>query len=177
MSLLTARTSGLVHVILFTCILRILPPCSMFPKFLISNPKVLSASTDVADGDFEGYSGDAVIKQPKHADAELKQIAHQTDYGVARPPSVISGMMPDPRDPFVDPVPSIDEAIIKRVHSPDSEYGSAYPSPHHRPRTLSPVAMDYVDRSLLAEQAMTSSPDSAPAQGEQGRPLEQGPVR
>ena len=178
MNLLTAGTSGLVHVILFASIRRILPPRSMFPRFLISNPKVLLSSTDVADSDFEPYYGDTVTKQPKHADAEKKQSAHRNEHDAALQSSAISGTIPDPRDPFVDPVllpideEEEEEGIIKRVHSPDSEYGTANALPHHGLRTLSPVALDYVDRSLMAGSAAP-----ALAQGEQTRPSEQGPAR
>ena len=158
----------------------------MLPRFLISNPKVLHSSTDVADSDFEPYYGDA--KPPKYADAEKKQEAHRNEHDAAVHSSAISGAMPDPRDPFVDPLPlpneeeeeereEEEEAIIKRVHSPDSEYGPANQLPHHGLRTLSPVALVYVDRSLMAEQAIASSPARALAQGEQTRPSEQGPAR
>jgi hypothetical protein len=159
----------------------------MLPKFLISSPTDLHSSTDVADSDFEPYYGDAdTKKRPMHADAEKKQEAHRNEHDGAPQPSAIRGTIPDPRDPFVDPVPlAIEEeeeeeeegAIIKRVHSPDSEYGLARALPHHRLRTLSPVALDYVDRSLMAEQAMAGSPARALAQGEQTRPSEQGPAR
>jgi hypothetical protein len=186
MNLLTARISGLVHVILFASIRRILPPRSMFPRFLISNPKVLHSSTDVADSDFEPYYGEVITKQPKHADAEKKQEAHRNEHDAALQSSAISGTIPDPRDPFVDPVPlpieeeeegEEEEGIIKRVDSPDSEYGPENPLPHHGLRTRSPVALDYVDRSLMTEQAMTGSPAPAFAQGKQTRPSEQGPAR
>jgi len=171
--------TGLVHVILFASIRRILPPRSMYPKFLISNPKVVSASTDVTYSDFTRYHADVVTKRPQQADSEQKRMAHQDEHGAAPTPSVVSGTIPDPRDPFADPVqpPIEEENIIKRVHSPDSEYDSGYPSPHHTPRALSPVAIDYVDRTLLAEQAKASSPGPALTQGEQSRPSEQGSAR
>jgi hypothetical protein len=151
----------------------------MYPRFLISNPKNVVASTDVAHSDFERYRVGVVTKRPQHADSEQKQMAHQDEHGAALRPSVVSGTVPDLRDPFADPMqtPIEEETIIKRVHSPDSEYDSAYPSPHHTPRALSPVAMDYVDRTLLAEQAKASSPGPTLAQGEQSRPSEQGPAR
>jgi hypothetical protein len=125
----------------------------MLPKFLISYPSVVHASTEVAETDFDDYYSESVTEDSKYANAE-KGGGHPNGHGAA-----------DPRNPFEDPVlPPIDEAIIKRVHSPDSDaYDSASSSPNHTPGTLSPVAADYVDRSVLPEQP---SLHRAPAQGE-----------
>lgn len=62
----------------------------------------------------------------------------------------------DPRNPFADPVlPRIDESIIRRVGSPDSDYISVDRSSHsHRaPRTISfsPTDYYYIDGSFLPE--------------------------
>ncbi|KAI9457101.1 hypothetical protein BJY52DRAFT_522120 [Lactarius psammicola] len=123
--------SGLVHVILFASTRRILPPRSMIPKFLISNPQVLLASTAVPDGDFDSYYDGAESQHSwvNHAAAEKK------DGGAIIEPF-------DPRNPFADPVlPPIDEAVIRRVRSPDSERSSSRATP----RALSPVPGDYPD--------------------------------
>jgi len=156
--------SGVVHVILFSCTRRILPPRSMLPKFLISYPSVVHASTEVAENDFDDYYSESVTEHSKYATAE-KGGGHPNGRGAADPSGIMEGA--DPRDPFEDPVLPhyIDEAIIKRVHSPDSDaYDSASSSPNHTPGTLSPVTADYVDRSVLPEQP--SPQDRAPAQGE-----------
>jgi len=112
----------------------------------------------VASSDFDCYYGAAVTKSPKCSDAEKRNEAILSITESA-----------DPRNPFADPVlPPIDESIIKRVHSPDSDYNSADQSPHRTPRALSPMPADYVDKSFLPE------PPSPQAQGEAR--LEKGPV-
>ncbi|KAH9963805.1 hypothetical protein BC827DRAFT_1266148 [Russula dissimulans] len=163
--------SGLVHVILFACTRRILPPCSILPKFLISRPKVLLTSTAVASNDFDSYYERSVSNYSMSTDDEknLKK-GHPNGRAPAPPPGII-----ETDNPFWDPVlPPIDEAIVKRVHSPDSEYSSAPPSPHHKPRPLTPVAADYVDRSVLPEPSSPQDPLPWPAQDEAR--LAQGPV-
>jgi hypothetical protein len=133
----------------------------MLPKFLISYPSVVHASTEVAETDFDDYYSEAVTE---HSNAE-KDGGLPNGRGAADPSGITEAA--DARNPFEDPVPPpyIDEAIIKRVHSPDSDaYDSASSSPNHTPGTLSPVAADYVDRSVLPEQP--SLQDRAPAQGE-----------
>ncbi|KAH9062413.1 hypothetical protein EDB87DRAFT_300979 [Lactarius vividus] len=134
--------SGLVHVILFASTRRLLPPRSMIPKFLISNPQALLATTALPDGDFDSYYDDAASQHSWHA--------------VEKNGGVIEA--PDSRsNPFADPVlPPIDEAVIRRVRSPDSsERGSSRSSP----RSMSPVPGDYnagpraIHRSLSREEA------------------------
>ncbi|KAH9163931.1 hypothetical protein EDB89DRAFT_2078399 [Lactarius sanguifluus] len=117
--------SGLVHVVLFASTRRILPPRSMIPKFLISNPQALLASTALPDGEFDSYYNDAA--------GERSWYAAEKNGGIIE--------APDARNPFADPVlPPIDEAMIRRVRSPDSsERGSSRGSP----RSLSPVPGDY----------------------------------
>jgi hypothetical protein len=149
-------------VILFACTGRILPPNSVLPRFTISRPKILS-STAVACNDFDCYYGAAVTKNPKCGDAEKRSDA------------ILSSITEsaDPRNPFADPVlPPIDESIIKRVYSPDSDYNCADQSPHPTPRVLSPMPADYVNRSILPDPP--SLLDPARAQGEAR--LEKGPA-
>ncbi|KAH9012904.1 hypothetical protein EDB85DRAFT_1900043 [Lactarius pseudohatsudake] len=118
--------SGLVHVVLFASTRRILPPRSMIPKFLISNPQALLTSTALPDGEFDSYYDDATSERSWYA----------TEKKSGR---VIEA--PDTRNPFADPVlPPIDEAVIRRVRSPDpSERSSSRGSP----RSLSPVPGNY----------------------------------
>lgn len=128
-------------MILFACTGRILPANTVLPRFTISRPKILS-STAVASSDFDSYYGAAVTKNPKWSDAEKRNDA------------ILSSITEsaDPRNPFADPVlPPIDESIIKRVHSPDSDYNSVDQSPFRTPRALSPMPADYVDRSILSD--------------------------
>ncbi|KAH8984511.1 hypothetical protein EDB92DRAFT_1819049 [Lactarius akahatsu] len=118
--------SGLVHVILFASTRRILPPRSMIPKFLISNPQALLTSTALPDGEFDSYYDDATSERSWYA----------TEKKSGR---VIEA--PDTRNPFADPVlPPIDEAVIRRVRSPDS---SEHSSSRGSPRSLSPVPGNY----------------------------------
>jgi hypothetical protein len=135
-----------VHVILFACTGRILPRNSVLPQFSISRPKTLLSSTAVASSDFDLYYGEAVTtgRNPKRDvernDAFLSSITETAD----------------PRNPFADPVlPPINESIIRRVDSPDSDYISADQSPHPPPRTLSFSdffpADYYIDTSFLPE--------------------------
>ncbi|KAH8994661.1 hypothetical protein EDB86DRAFT_3167243 [Lactarius hatsudake] len=118
--------SGLVHVVLFASTRRILPPRSMIPKFLISNPQALLTSTALPDGEFDSYYDDATSERSWYA-VEKKS------------GRVIEA--PDGRNPFADPVlPPIDEAVIRRVRSPDSSERS---SSRGTPRSLSPVPGEY----------------------------------
>jgi len=161
----TYLLGGLVHVIIFACTGRILPANSVLPRLTISRPKILLASTAVASSDFDSYYGEAVtgnskgdVENLKRNDTFLTSITETAD----------------PRNPFADPVlPPIDESIIKRANSPDSDYISADQSPNRAPRTLSFLPTDYYfDGSFLPD---PSSPvDSAPTQDETH--LEQGPA-
>jgi len=161
--------SGLVHVILFACMRRILPPHSIFPR--ISPPRVVLDSTDVGDGDFNGDYRNLETKQSKNANEE-KRTAILNEHRPAFPSSTFIKTV-DPQDPFMDPVLfSVDEDTIERAHGPDSEHSSVFPSPHLAPRTPSAVAMDHVDRKVLPEQTRSSVPTRA--QGE-ARP-QQGPA-
>ncbi len=100
----------------------------MIPKFLISGPQALLASTALPDGDFDSYYDDAAGQHSWYPHAAEKNGA------------IIEAV--NPRNPFADPVlPPIDEAVIRRVRSPDSERSSSRASP----RSLSPVAGDYAD--------------------------------
>jgi len=128
----------------------------MLPKFLISKPKVLLTSTAVASNDFDDYYGSAV------AIITDREKGLKKNYPNSRAPALPPGII-ETDDPFSDPVlPPIDEAIVKRVHSPDSEYSSAHSSPHHEPRPLTPVAADYVDRSVLPEPPSPQDPLPVP---------------
>jgi hypothetical protein len=141
-------------VILFACTGRILPPNTVLPRFIISRPKILS-STAVASSDFDCYYGAAVTKNLKCPDEEKR-----------RNEAILSiTESADPRNPFADPVlPPIDESIIKRVRSPDSDYRSADQSPHRTHRALSPMPADYVDRSIFPDPLGPLDPERA--QGE-----------
>lgn len=141
-------------MILFACTGRILPPNSVLPRF-ISRPKILLSSTAVASSDFVDHYGAAGTKCADSTDAEKRNEAILSSITEAA----------DPRNPFADPVlPPIDEFIIRRVHSPDSDCISADQSPHSTPRPLSPISADYVDRSILPDPP--SPPDPVRAQGE-----------
>lgn len=108
---------------------RILPQNSVLPRFTISRPKLLFA-TSVPPIDFDSHYGAAVSKDADFADAE------KMNYGIW--PSIAESA--DPRNPFADPVLPPDESIIKRVHSPDEDYYiSAVQSPHFTARALSPI--------------------------------------
>jgi hypothetical protein len=129
-------------VILFACTGRILPLNSVLPRFAISRPKVLLSSTAVASSDFDSYYGEAVTGNTnrdveKRNDAFLSSITETAD----------------PRNPFADPVlPPIDESIIRRVDSPDSDYISVDQSPRRAPSTMSFTPTDYfIYRSFLPE--------------------------
>jgi len=151
-------------VILFACTGRILPPNSVLPRFTISRPKILLSSTAVASSDFDCYYGEAVTRNPRCNDVEKRNNPFLSSITEAA----------DPRNPFADPVlPPIDESIIRRVDSPDSDYISVDRSPHRAPRTLSFSPTDYdIDGSFLPE---PSSPlDPALTQDESH--LEQGPA-
>jgi len=106
--------SGLVHVILFVCSRRILPPRSVLPKFLISKPSVLLASTTLPDDDFDSYYNDAGSVRPW--------------YPPTPPKGKSSTTITEARDPFSDLEKHQNgdsEAAIRRVHSPDSERSSS----------------------------------------------------
>lgn len=118
--------SGLVHVVLFASTRRVLPPRSIIPKFLISGPQVLLASTAVPDGEFDSYYDDAASGHSRYPHAAKKKNG------------AVTGAFSS-RNPFADPVlPRIDEAMISRARIPDSERSSSR-------RMLSPVAGDYAD--------------------------------
>jgi hypothetical protein len=157
-------------VILFFSTRRILPPRSMFPKFLISNPKLLESSTTISgDGDFDDYYSDVATIRSMSVGAE-KGMNHPDEHGVTLSAFFDKG---DPLDPFADPVlPPIDEAMIKRVDSPDSGRCSADLPLHDLPDLLSPVAVDDFDPSVLPERRNPLNP--ALVQGEAR--LQQGPV-
>ena len=101
----------------------------MIPKFLISNPRVLLASTTLPDGELDSYYNDPASKRSWHPPAaEVKSDAMTEAHG----------------DPFSDPAqhPN-DVALIRRVHSPDSERSSSRASRRDTSsRTLSLVAGD-----------------------------------
>ena len=143
-------------MILFACTGRILPLNSVLPRFTISRPKILLASTAVASSDFDCYYGEAVTRNPE-CDVEKRNNAFLSSITEAA----------DPRNPFADPVlPPIDESIIRHVDSPDSDYISAAQSPHRATRTLSfdsflPTDY-YFDSSFLSEPL--SPLDPAPTQ-------------
>lgn len=129
-------------MILFACTGRILPPNSVLPRFTISRPKLLSATTSVAYNDFDSHYGTAVIKNSDFADPEKRN-------NIIFPSITESA---DPRNPFADPVLPPEESIIKRVRSPDSDYYiSADQSPRRTPRALSPIPVDYIDESVLSD--------------------------
>jgi hypothetical protein len=139
-------------VILFACTGRILPQNSVLPQFTISRPKVLLSSTAVASSDFDRYYGAAVNPEPRSDDVEKRNDA------------VFSSIIEtaDPRNPFADPVlPPIDESVIKRVRSPDSDYNLADQSPHRIPRALSPMPTDYIDMYFLPEPSSPIDPARA----------------
>jgi hypothetical protein len=98
----------------------------------------------VASSDFDRYYGAAVTtgKNPKR-DVEKRNDAFFSSISETA----------DPRNPFADPVlPPVNESILKRVDSPDSDYISADRSPHPAPRTLSFIPTDYyIDSSFLPE--------------------------
>ncbi|KAI0295876.1 hypothetical protein B0F90DRAFT_1637285, partial [Multifurca ochricompacta] len=119
--------SGLVHVILFATTRRILPPRTILPKFLISSPQLLLASTAVPDGEFDNYYSEPVCRYENVTDPE-KSINGPVKHEGAVPSAIIEAL--DPRNPFADPVlPPIDETLIKRVNSPDSDH--SFPWRHH----------------------------------------------
>ena len=156
-------------MIVFACTGRILPRNSVLPRFIISRPKILLASTAVASSDFDFHYGDAVTENPESDhDVEKRHNAFLSSITETA----------DPRNPFADPVlPPIDESLIRRVGSPDSDYISVDRSSHRAPpvpRTVSISPTDntdhYIDRSFLPE---PSSPlDSVLTQDETH--LEQG---
>ena len=146
-------------MIIFASMRRILPPRSVLPKFLIiSNP---TAAPEV-EREYDDYYGDAAAKQWNLDDVE------KGTHGATLPPRSATKLAEDPDDTFAYPAfPPNDVTIIKHVHSPDSdpELASPYSSPHQTLRTLSPMPMDHVDGSVLAEEE-ASSPGSAQAQDE-----------
>ena len=142
-------------MIIFACTGRILPANSVLPRFTISRPKILLSSTALPSSDFDCYYGEAVTGNSK-CDVERRNDTFLSSFAETA----------DARNPFADPVlPPIDESIIKRVLTPDSDYISADQSSYRTPRTLSFMPTDYyIDRSFLPE---PSSPlDPALTQGE-----------
>jgi hypothetical protein len=139
-------------VILFACTGRILPANSVIPRFTISRPKVLLASTAVASSDFDRYYGEAVTGNSKSDVENLKR--NDTFFSSITETA-------DPRNPFADPVlPHIDESIIRRVGSPESDYISADQSPHPAPRTMSFLPEDYfIYGSFLSEPSSLLDPE------------------
>jgi hypothetical protein len=135
-------------VIVFACTGRILPANSVLPRFIISRPKMLLSSTAVASNDFDFYYGGAVTRDSRRGVGERNNAFLSSITETA-----------DPRNPFADPVlPPIDESIIKRVGSPDSDYISAS---HHRAprRSLSFVPTDHdIDGSFLPEPSSPLDP-------------------
>lgn len=144
-------------MILFTCAGRILPSNSVLPRFTISVPKILLASTAVPSSDFDHYYGGDATRSDveKRNDTNLSSITETAD----------------PRNPFADPVlPRIDESIIKHVPSPDTDYISADQSHIRTPRRPSLMPTEcYIDVSFLLE---PSSPLGSVLT--QGRSIEQG---
>jgi hypothetical protein len=144
----------------------------MLPKFLIisSTPSLASAAT--AEKGHENHYGDVTTKQSNCDDVE------KGTYCTSLPPYGDAKLAEDPEDPFACPaLPPIEVTFIKRVDSPDSdsEIGSVNSSfNNHKPRTMSHMPTDYIDRSVLSEKA--SSPDSARAQDEAGPEHEQDAV-
>lgn len=127
---------------------RILPLNTVLPRFIISRPKVLLASTAVASSDFDDYYGEAVTGNTK-GDVERR------NDDAAFLSSITETA--DPRNPFADPIlPPIDESIIRRVDSPDSDYISADQPPPRAPSVLSFTPMDYyIYRSFSPELSNT----------------------
>jgi hypothetical protein len=128
----------------------------MLPKFLISSPQVLLASTAVPDNNFDSYFGDATSTYGE----KEKMIG----------PFVIIDAF-DPHNPFADPVlPPIDETVIKRVGSPDSEHSSPEMSPRHSPGALLTAGADYIDRPFAPvrpsplKKTFTIEPDEHPVE-------------
>jgi hypothetical protein len=152
-------------VIIFACTGRILPRNSVLPRFMISRPKILLSSTAVASNDFDSHYGNAVIGNPESDDVEKRNNAFLSSITETA----------DPRNPFADPVlPRVDESIIRRVGSPDSDFISVdrpfHPAPP-RPLSFSPTDF-FIDRSFLPE---PSSPlDSVLTRDETN--MEQGPA-
>ena len=144
----------------------------MFPKFLISNPKLLEFSTTTGgDGDFDDYYSDAATIRSMSVGAE-KSADHPDEHGVTLSAYFDKG---DPLDPFADPVlPPVDEAMIKRVDSPDSGRSSAdLPLQDlHDMLSLSPVTVDNFEPPVFPERRNPLNPRLV--QGEAR--LQQGPV-
>ncbi len=139
-------------MILFACTGRILPQNSVLPQSTISRPKVLLSSTAVVSSDFGRYYGATVSPEPGFDDIEKRNDAI--------PSSVIETA--DPRNPFADPVlPPMDESVIRRVRSPDSDYDLADQSHHRIPRALSPMPTDYIDMYFLPEPSSPINPARA----------------
>ncbi|KAF8267937.1 hypothetical protein EI94DRAFT_1579359 [Lactarius quietus] len=117
--------SGLVHVILFASTRRLLPPSSMFPKFLISNPRALT-STTLPEDDLDSYYTDATSVDPWY------------------PPSPGAKGGTKARDPFSDSEQHPNGDVIRRVHSPDPSRSSSRAERRDSERTsLSLVEEDY----------------------------------
>lgn len=131
-------------MILFACTGRILPLNTVLPRFIISRPKVLLASTAVASNDFDNYYGDAVTG---NANGDVERRNDDAAFLSSLTETA------DPRNPFADPVlPPIDESIIRRADSPDSDYISADQPPTRAPSILSFTPMDYfIYRSFSPE--------------------------
>jgi hypothetical protein len=102
--------TGLVHVILFVTTRRLLPPRSMIPKFLISNPRAILTSTTLPDVESDNYYDD---------DAESKHSWYPHSIDEAK-----DGANPFSDYPAAQPAyPAA--AVIRRVHSPDSSRSSS----------------------------------------------------
>jgi hypothetical protein len=118
----------------------------------------------VASSDFDCYYGEAVTSNTKCDDVEKRKY-----------PLLSITETADPRNPFADPIlPPIDESIIRRAGSPDSDYISVDRSSHPAPRDAQsfPPTDYYLDRSFLPEPS--SLQDSVLSQDETH--LEQGPA-
>lgn len=151
-------------MILFASTGRILPRNSVLPRFTISRPKILLASTAVASSDFDSYYGEAVTGNTKRDGVEKRNNAFLSSITETA----------DPRNPFADPVlPPIDESIIRRVGSPDSDFISVDRLSNHPPRTVSFSPTDYIIYSSFLPDP-SSPPESVLTQD--GAHLEQGPA-
>ncbi|KAI0259228.1 hypothetical protein BC834DRAFT_641977 [Gloeopeniophorella convolvens] len=135
--------AGVVHVVLFASTRRILPPRSIIPKFLISKPELLVASTAFQDGEFDSYYAGA----PGAGARDVEKAGRGFGYS-ARVPSVATTEPLDKEDPFADPLPPTDEALVRRTHSPDSEHSSRDITPSATPGRLTPMPTDYVDIAI-----------------------------
>ena len=99
------------------CSRRILPPRSVLPKFLISKPSVITTTTTtttLADDEIDSYYDDAG--------------SARSWYPPTPPKGRSSTTFTEARDPFSDHKQHPNEhseAVIRRVHSPNSERSSS----------------------------------------------------